>query len=181
MAADQDGNRRPVRRFAVYDTERDDGPGGRRTTPAAQAFAAAQLFNVPQAAPNAAVAQRMSAAPANPFQVAGGTAGGAFAYPGQAAYAGVNSNVFIKRTKTKLQTIEDQKINIEYNPVNKYFVRNEFGTFHITGKKTFKEAYQNSEQIISILKKYRIKLSKKNIEQGLVAAASYLESDIAIP
>jgi hypothetical protein len=97
------------------------------------------------------------------------------------AYAGVNSSVFIKRTKTKLQTIEDQKINIEYDPVNKYFVRNEFGTFEITRKKKLIEAYHNSDQIISILKKYKVKLSKKNIEQGLVTAISNLESDNAVP
>ncbi len=65
----------------VYDTEEDD-PAGGRATPAAQAFAAAQLNNVPST-PNAAVAQRLSAAPKNPFQVPGGTAGGAFAFPGQ--------------------------------------------------------------------------------------------------
>jgi len=65
----------------VYDTEKDD-PAGGRTTPAAQAFAAAQLNNVPRT-PNAAVAQRTSAAPANPFQVPGGTGGRAFAFPGQ--------------------------------------------------------------------------------------------------
>ena len=64
----------------VYDTEKDD-PFGGRTTPAARAFAAAQLNNAP-VTPNAAVAQRTSAAPTNPFQVPGGT-GGAFNFPGQ--------------------------------------------------------------------------------------------------
>ena len=64
----------------VYDTEKDDGAGG-RNTPAAQAFAAVQLSNVPRT-PNAAVSQRISAAPTNPFQAPGGT-GGAFAFPGQ--------------------------------------------------------------------------------------------------
>lgn len=67
----------------VYDTEKDD-PAGGRSTPAAQAFAAAQLNDVP-VTPNAAVAQRISAAPSNPFQFPGGTAGGAFAFPGQLA------------------------------------------------------------------------------------------------
>jgi type II secretory pathway pseudopilin PulG len=70
----------------VYDTEKDD-PAGGRTTPAAQAFAAAQLNNV-TVTPNAAVAQRESAAPSNPFQGLGGTAGGAFAFPGQAVAEG---------------------------------------------------------------------------------------------
>ena len=53
----------------VYDTEKDDEAGG-GTTPAAQAFAAAQLNNV-ERTPNAAVAQRMSAAPTNPFETPG--------------------------------------------------------------------------------------------------------------
>ena len=65
----------------VYDTEKDDEAGG-GTTPAAQAFAAAQLNNV-ERTPNAAVAQRMSAAPTNPFETPGATSG-AFAFPGQA-------------------------------------------------------------------------------------------------
>lgn len=66
----------------VYDTEKDDGAGG-RTTPAAQAFAAAQLnLNNARRTPNAAVSQRVSAAPDNPFQALGGTSG-AFAFPGQ--------------------------------------------------------------------------------------------------
>lgn len=64
----------------VYDTEKDS-PGGGRMTPAAQAFAAAQLNNV-ASAPNAAATQRTSAAPENPLQVAGGT-GGRFTFPGQ--------------------------------------------------------------------------------------------------
>ena len=67
----------------VYDTEKEDGSGG-RNTPAAQAFAAAQLNSVPHT-PNAAVSQRTSAAPTNPFQTPGGN--GAFAFPGQPAAA----------------------------------------------------------------------------------------------
>lgn len=70
----------------VYDTEKDGDPARGRTTPAAQAFAAAQLENVPSV-PNAAVAQRKSAAPANPFQAPGGTAG-VFNFPGQPNAAG---------------------------------------------------------------------------------------------
>lgn len=67
----------------VYDTEKDD-PAGGRNTPAAQAFAAAQLDNA-ALTPNAAAAQqRTSAAPTNPFQVPGGTAG-VFNFPGQPA------------------------------------------------------------------------------------------------
>lgn len=65
----------------VYDTEKD-GPGRVRTTPAAQAFAAARINNTPRT-PNAAAAQRTSAAPANPFDAPGGTGGGTFAFPGR--------------------------------------------------------------------------------------------------
>jgi len=92
------------------------------------------------------------------------------------AYAGANSSVFIKRTNNKRQKIESSKIKDEYFPINKYYVKNEFGTFHITSKKKLIEAYQNSGQLISILKKNKIKLSKKKMAQGLIAAISYLEA-----
>jgi hypothetical protein len=92
------------------------------------------------------------------------------------AYAGANSSVFIKRTNNKMERIEHGEVKDEYTPINKYYVKNEFGTFHITSKKKLIEAYQNSEQLISILKKNKIKLSKKKMEQGLIAAISYLEA-----
>ena len=62
----------------VYDTEKDD-PTGRRMTPAAQAFNAAQAaLSNPQ---RQAVPQRESAAPTNPFAAGNGRYGGVF--PGQ--------------------------------------------------------------------------------------------------
>ncbi|GJM30269.1 MAG: hypothetical protein DHS20C17_29040 [Cyclobacteriaceae bacterium] len=95
------------------------------------------------------------------------------------AYAGANSNVFIKRTNKRLKSIQGSQVNTEYYPVNKYYISNEFGTFHITSKKQLLEAYQHSRQLISILKKYRIKLSKRKIEQSLIAAISNFEAETA--
>ena len=91
------------------------------------------------------------------------------------AYDGVSSNVFIRRTSLEKENIEGGIINYEYEPINRYYVTNEFGSFHITGKKKLIEAYQNSEQLITILKQHKIKFSKKKIEKGLVTAISQLE------
>jgi len=93
------------------------------------------------------------------------------------AYSGGNSSVLIKRTNNKMQTIERSKIKVEYYPINKYYVKNEFGTFHITSKKSLIKAYQKSQPLISILKKHKIKLSKKNMEEGLITAISHLEAN----
>lgn len=91
------------------------------------------------------------------------------------AYDGVKSSVFIKRTSVDSKTVEGNMIKIEYEPVNKYFVRNQYGTFQISGKKKLIQAYQKSPQLIRIIKTNRIKFSKKAIAQGLVEAVSKLE------
>jgi len=91
------------------------------------------------------------------------------------AYAGETSSVFIKRTTQENREIEGREIKYEYSPINKYYVRNEYGTYRITSKKELLKAYQNSGQLISILKKHKVRFSKKKIEQGLVTAISQLE------
>ena len=93
------------------------------------------------------------------------------------AYAGDPSKVFIKRTTTRKQMIKDQRVYYEYDPINRYYITNQFGTFHITSKKKLIEAYQNSQQLISIIKQHKIKFSKKKMSQGLVSAVSNLEAD----
>ena len=91
------------------------------------------------------------------------------------AYGGVNSSVFIKRTSISNKLVDGNQINIEYEPVSKYFVRNQFGTFRVSSKKKLIQAYQKSPRLIRIIKTNRIKFSKKKIEQGLVEAVSKLE------
>ena len=92
------------------------------------------------------------------------------------AYGGVHSNVYIKHTSIKKEIIEEGKINYEYEPIRKFYVTNEFGTFRITNKKKLLEAYQDSQQLSAILKKHKIKFSKKKIEQDLVRAISLFET-----
>lgn len=92
------------------------------------------------------------------------------------AYDGVNSSVFIKRMNLESKEIEDRKINVEYTPINKYYVKNEFGTFQISRKKELLKAYNNSRQLASILKKHKVRFSKRKIEQGLITAISQLET-----
>ena len=92
------------------------------------------------------------------------------------AFAGTNSSVFIRRTVQEHKTIEDRVAKFEYTPVNRYYVKNEFGTFRVASKKELLEAYQNSGQLLSIVKKHKIKFSKRKIEQGLVTAISQFET-----
>jgi hypothetical protein len=92
------------------------------------------------------------------------------------AYAGVNSSVFIERTKLESTEIENQKVRYEYQPVNKYYIQNDFGTFIISRKKDLLKAYHNDVQLVSILKKHKVRFSKRKIEQGLITAISQLET-----
>ena len=92
------------------------------------------------------------------------------------AYGGVNSNVYIKHTSIEKDIIEGGTIDYEYETTQKFYVTNEFGTFRITGKKKLLEAYQDSQQLEAILKKHKIRFSKKRIEQDLVRAISLFES-----
>ena len=91
------------------------------------------------------------------------------------AYEGKGSDVFIKRTGKRIKSIEDHERIEKFIPINRYYVSNEFGTFQITSKKKLIEAYQNSELLISTIKKHKVKFSKKKIEQGLVSAVSLFE------
>ena len=92
------------------------------------------------------------------------------------AYRGEKSTVFIKRTSIEKETIRSGTVNVRYEPINKYYVKNEFGTFHITGKKKLIEAYGNSASLISIIKNHELKFTKKKVEKDLVTAIIQLEN-----
>lgn len=92
------------------------------------------------------------------------------------AFAGKNSSLFIERTMRESKEIEDKKINFEYTPVNKFYVKNNFGTFTISRKKDLLEAYHHDQQLATILKKHKVRFSKKKIEQGLITAMSQFET-----
>ncbi len=91
------------------------------------------------------------------------------------AYDGANSSVFIKRKFNESSLIVDRKVTYEYTPVNDYYVKNEFGTFPVANKKELLQAYGNSRKLNSIIKKHKVRFSKKRIEHGLVTAISALE------
>jgi len=91
------------------------------------------------------------------------------------AYGGEKSSVYIKRTSVEERMVEDGKMRVEYEPVSRYYVSNEFGSFHVTGKKKLIQAYQKSPQLIRIIKTNKLRFSKRQIEQGLVQAISSLE------
>ena len=93
----------------------------------------------------------------------------------QIAYAGVQSNLYIKRIKNRVEKISD-KITVQFNPVNYYFVTNSLGTFSITSKNDFLNAYGNNPQIKNMLKEYAIKFNKHRIEEGLLTALRVMES-----
>ncbi|MEQ6121180.1 hypothetical protein [Reichenbachiella sp. MALMAid0571] len=93
----------------------------------------------------------------------------------QHAFQGKHSDTFIKRTKLKKDKIENTKMIIEFVPLDKYYIKNDWGTFAITNKKSFLKAFQNSEAVVSIVKKNKTKFSKKKIENGLLKAVSLLD------
>jgi hypothetical protein len=96
------------------------------------------------------------------------------------AYSGWKSVVFIKRNKTTTTTIQFGQIIHEYLPSDKYFLRNQFGVFQISNKKSFLEANQFDAEVKALIKKRKIKFSKNKIEQGLLSAVSLLDAEFRI-
>lgn len=90
-------------------------------------------------------------------------------------YSGTKSQVYIKRLKNKRDKTKDGKNVIVFEKENRYYLKNEFGTFQITNKKSLFYAYQYSERIKVLIKESKIKLSKKKLEQGLVTAISLID------
>ena len=93
----------------------------------------------------------------------------------QHAFQGQHINTYIKRKKLKKDKIENTKMIIEFLPHDKYYIKNDWGTFAITNKKSFLEAFQNSTAAASIVKKNKIKFSKKKIEKGVLTAIPLLD------
>jgi len=93
----------------------------------------------------------------------------------QVAFKGGKSTLFIKRSKNMTSTAKSDAL-IRYIPVNKYFVKNNNGTFSISSKKSLLSAFNDSEELKSILKIHKIKFSQKKIEQGLITAITLYDS-----
>ncbi|MFY0652147.1 MAG: hypothetical protein JXQ96_08950 [Cyclobacteriaceae bacterium] len=90
-----------------------------------------------------------------------------------------DSDLFIKRTKTRKESFESNKQIISFTSKNAFFVRNDFGTFKVNGKKSLLAAYQDSDELLAVIKKNRIKFAKKNLEQGLYNAIQLFEESTA--
>lgn len=90
----------------------------------------------------------------------------------QVAFEGQSSGLFIKRRKDKSELFNDGKHTIEFTPVTRYFVKNPHGTFRISSKKSFLKAYGTPKNLIEIIKKNKLKFSKKKIEDSLITAVS---------
>ena len=61
---------------------------------------------------------------------------------------------------------------MEFVPVTRYFVKNPYGTFRVNSKKSFLKAYGNHKDLMEIIKKNKLKFSKKKIEDSLITALS---------
>jgi hypothetical protein len=94
----------------------------------------------------------------------------------QIAFSGKKSTLLIKRSK-KFTTTTHSDALIKYIPVNKYYVKNDYGVFNILNKKSLIEAFDESEELITVLKKSKIKFSKKKIENGLMLVLSAYDKD----
>jgi hypothetical protein len=96
----------------------------------------------------------------------------------QLAFDGDNTSVLIKRKKRRIEKVEAGKLAIIFQPFDNYYVKNEYGTFKVSGKKDLLNAFQNSEKLKSLIKKRKIKFSKKVKEKGIIAAVSLFDSEL---
>jgi hypothetical protein len=91
------------------------------------------------------------------------------------AFSGAASKVLVKRLKNRKEKVVEGKNVLVFSEENIYFLQNEFGTFHIYNKKSLFKAYKNSEIMRKLVKKNKIKISKNNLEIGVVTAVSLFE------
>lgn len=97
----------------------------------------------------------------------------------QLAYKGPDSRLLIKRTMEKDEEMSTQEITTEFIPKNEYFIKNQFGSFRVNSKKRLVKAYNNSAELLTILKKNSIRFSKSKIENGLITVLSLLDPKVA--
>lgn len=98
----------------------------------------------------------------------------------QQAFLGTHTSLYIKRKKTKKETLDSSKIIVQFVPNDKYYVKNEHGIFEITNKKSLLSAYQNKEWFKKMLKQKKLKFSKKRIEQSLIMAVGHYDANTAL-
>jgi hypothetical protein len=97
----------------------------------------------------------------------------------QLAFEGKKSNVYIKRIKKRIEKVDNSKLIIQFSPISHYYIKNEFGSYKVSGKKDVLFAYQNSNTFKSMLKQKKIKFFKSVKEQGIINAVSLFDSELA--
>ena len=55
----------------------------------------------------------------------------------QVAFLGDNAQLFVKRSMEKKEAIEDNRVRLEFLPVNRYYIKNAFGTFPVQKRKAY--------------------------------------------
>ncbi|MEM7109572.1 MAG: hypothetical protein AAF519_15210 [Bacteroidota bacterium] len=93
----------------------------------------------------------------------------------QVAYAGKESSLFISRTKKKKVTKNTTGIEIDFTLQSNYYLRNVRGTFTIKTKKQFLNAFGNSQSVKSIIKKHKIRFTKRQLEKSFITALQLIE------
>lgn len=96
----------------------------------------------------------------------------------QLAFNGQKSSVFIKRKKRRIEKVESGKLIILFHSFDNYYVKNEYGTFKVSGKKDLLYAFQNSAELKSFIKKKKIRFSKKVKEKGILKAVALFDSEL---
>ena len=91
------------------------------------------------------------------------------------AFLGLNSQILIKRSKERRERTKDGKNVLVFSDDNRYYIKNRYGTFHITNKKSFFRAYNNSDDVKRLVKENKIKLSRMKFENGVVTTVTLLE------
>ncbi|MDN5211013.1 hypothetical protein QQ020_03100 [Fulvivirgaceae bacterium BMA12] len=98
----------------------------------------------------------------------------------QVAFEGDNAHLFIKRNMEKKESIENNRIRQEFLPVDRYYIKNAFGTFPVQKKKSVLEAYNHAKEVMATIKKNKLKFSKKKREKSLIELVSLLDPKFPI-
>lgn len=90
-------------------------------------------------------------------------------------YEGSQTKALIYRSKSLSRTGATAKLFYELDPINKYYVVNQYGTFRIKGKKDMINAFAEEEKMKDIIKKNKLKFGKSSITTGIIKALSIYE------
>ena len=95
----------------------------------------------------------------------------------QKAYSNAFATFYIKRRKNIKEILTGKTMQVEFIAANDYYIKNELGTFRIRGKRSFLEAFGNSEKTVNLVKTNKIKFGKNTIEKGILRALWLMEEN----